>query len=165
VTVRPFRADDAPAVAAACQDPEIPRWTSVPSPYGTDDAREFISGTLRVDRPELSLAVVEASDEAVFLGAIGLRLPSPGVGEVGYWLAAPARGRGVATRAVRLICAWAFETMPLARIQLHTLPGNEASERVAERAGFTREGLLRSFAEMKGKRVDITMFSLLPGEL
>jgi [ribosomal protein S5]-alanine N-acetyltransferase len=66
---------------------------------------------------------------------------------------------------VRLICAWAFEELPLARLQLHTLPGNAASERVAERAGFTREGLLRSFAEMKGERVDITMFSLLPGEV
>jgi RimJ/RimL family protein N-acetyltransferase len=84
---------------------------------------------------------------------------------VGYWVAAPARGRGVAVRAVRLLCAWGFEARGLPRIQLHTLPGNVASERVAERAGFTREGLLRSFAVMKGRRTDITMFSLLPGEL
>ncbi len=106
-----------------------------------------------------------AAQTTRFLGAIGFRLPAPAVGEVGYWLAAPARGRGVATRAVRLLCAWAFEELSLARIQLHTLPGNVASERLAERAGFTREGLLRSFAEMKGRRVDINMFSLLPGEL
>jgi RimJ/RimL family protein N-acetyltransferase len=165
VTLRPFRAEDAPALAAACQDPEIPRWTSVPSPYGERDALEFIARTSRADRAELSLAVVEASDAAELLGAIGLRLPVPGVGELGYWLAAPARGRGVATRALRLLCGWAFERLLLARLQLHTLPGNEASERVAERAGFTREGVLRSFAEMKGKRVDITMFSLLLGEL
>jgi RimJ/RimL family protein N-acetyltransferase len=59
----------------------------------------------------------------------------------------------------------AFEARGLARIQLHTLPGNVASERVAEGAGFTREGLLRSFAEFKGERTDITMFSLLPSDL
>ena len=61
--------------------------------------------------------------------------------------------------------AWAFEARGYARIQLHTLPGNEPSARVAERAGFKREGLLRSFAMMKGGRTDIVMFSLLPGEL
>ena len=98
-------------------------------------------------------------------GAIGLRLPAERVGDVGYWLASWARGRGVATRALRLLCAWAFDSLDLARIQLHTLPDNDASQRVAERAGFRREGLLRSWTEMKGRRVDLVMFSLLPGEL
>jgi RimJ/RimL family protein N-acetyltransferase len=164
VTLRPLSEDDVPAVAEACQDPEIPRWTNVPSPYGEDDARAFVNDTMRGERPELSLAIVDANDDTL-LGAIGLRLPAPGVGEVGYWLAAAARGRGAATRSVRLMCAWAFERLLLERIQLHTLPGNDASERVAERAGFTREGVLRSFTEMKGRRVDITMFSVRPGEL
>lgn len=164
MTLRQWRESDAPAVAAICQDPEIPRWTNVPSPYTEADAREFIRETLGGERAEMARAIVDSHDDRL-LGAIGLRLPAPGVGEVGYWLAASARGRGAATRAVRLMCAWAFRQFSLARIQLHTLPGNEASERVAERAGFTREGVLRSFTEMKGRRVDITMFSLLPGEL
>jgi RimJ/RimL family protein N-acetyltransferase len=164
VTLRPPRESDAPAVAEACQDPEIPRWTKVPSPYGEAEARAFVTEVVHGDRPEMSLAITDASD-GTLLGMVGLRQPDAGVGEVGYWLAAPARGRGVATRAVRLMCEWAFGELDLARIQLHTLPGNDASERVAERAGFTREGVLRSFTEMKGRRVDITMFSLLPGEL
>jgi RimJ/RimL family protein N-acetyltransferase len=164
VTLRRFREDDVPALTEACQDPEIPRWTNVPSPYTEEDARVFIHDTLRGDREEMSLAIADARTDEL-LGAIGLRLRAPGLAEIGYWLAAPARGRGAATRAARLICQWAFAEMPLARMQLHTLPGNEASERVAERAGFTREGVLRSFGEMKGRRVDITMFSLLPGEL
>jgi RimJ/RimL family protein N-acetyltransferase len=164
VTLRGWREEDIPAVTAICQDPEIPRWTNVPSPYTEDDARAFIGDVLAGRFHELALAVVDApSDE--LLGAVGLRLPQAVVGEVGYWVGAHARGRGVATRAVRLLCEWAFERLDLVRIKLHTLPGNRASERVAERAGFTREGLLRSFAEMKGERVDITMFSLLPGEL
>ena len=69
------------------------------------------------------------------------------------------------TIVMAMLVAWAFEARGYARIQLHTLPGNEPSARVAERAGFKREGLLRSFAMMKGGRTDIVMFSLLPGEL
>ncbi|HEY7630332.1 MAG TPA: GNAT family N-acetyltransferase [Thermoleophilaceae bacterium] len=164
MTLRRWREDDVPAVAAICQDPEIPRWTNVPSPYAEDDARAFIGDVLAGRFHELALAVTDASSDEL-LGAVGFRLPEPVVGEVGYWVGAHARGRGVATRAVRLICEWAFEQLHLVRIQLHTLPGNVGSERVAERVGFTREGLLRSFAEMKGERVDITMFSLMPGEL
>ncbi|HEY1594976.1 MAG TPA: GNAT family N-acetyltransferase [Thermoleophilaceae bacterium] len=157
------REEDAPAIFEACQDPEIPRWTNVPSPYTEDNAWSFVRGAQRGEGHEMSLVIAGAVDDSL-IGAIGLRQPAPGVGDVGYWLAAPARGRGLTTRALRLLCAWGFEELALARIQLHTLPGNVASERVAERAGFTREGLLRSFTEMKGKRVDITMFSLLPGE-
>jgi RimJ/RimL family protein N-acetyltransferase len=164
VTLRLPREEDAPVIFEACQDPEIPRWTNVPSPYTEDDAWSFVRGVPRGEGPEMSLVIADADDDSL-IGAIGLRQPAPGVGDVGYWLAAPARGRGLTTRALRLLCAWGFEELALARIQLHTLPGNVASERVAERAGFTREGLLRSYTEMKGKRVDITMFSLLPGEL
>jgi RimJ/RimL family protein N-acetyltransferase len=163
VTLRQWREDDAPAVADICQDPEIPRWTNVPSPYTEADAREFIRETLACERAEMARAIVDAHDDTL-LGAIGLRLPAPGVGEVGYWLAAPARGRGAATRAVRLMCAWAFRQFSLARIQLHTLPGNDASERVAERAGFTREGVLRRAQWRLGAWHDVVLYSKLRGE-
>jgi ribosomal-protein-alanine N-acetyltransferase len=79
-------------------------------------------------------------------------------------IAAAARGRGVTTRAVRLLCNWLFEDLRLARIQLLAEPDNVASWRVAERVGFTREGLLRSWTEMKGRRRDFYIYSLLPGE-
>ncbi|HEX6460004.1 MAG TPA: GNAT family N-acetyltransferase [Thermoleophilaceae bacterium] len=159
MTLRRWREEDAPRVAEICQDPEIPRWTNVPSPYTEDDARAFIRGA-----DDRARAIVDAGSGEL-LGAVGLRFPDDGVGEVGYWLGAHARGRGVATRAVKLMCRWAFDEFSLGRMQLHTLPGNEASERVAERAGFTREGVLRQFAVMKGERRDITMFSLLPEEI
>lgn len=164
MTLRPWRESDIPAIARACQDPEIPRWTNVPSPYTEEHARDFVTHGVPGRAYDLQLAIVDAeSDEP--LGSIGLFANREGVGEVGYWVAAPARGRGVAVRALRLVVAWGFEERRYARIQLHTLPGNTASERVAEKAGFTREGLLRSFTEFKGRRTDITMFSLLPGEL
>src|SRR4051794_4288775 len=160
VTLRAFRLDDAPTVSAACQDPDIPRFTHVPYDYSERDAREFIAGTLGPGRDERSFAIVGAGDD-VLLGALGFRLPHPGTGEIGYWVAAEARGRGVATRAVRLICESAFAELDIARMQLLAHVENTASHRLAERCGFTREGVLRSWAEMKDGRVDLVMFSLL----
>jgi RimJ/RimL family protein N-acetyltransferase len=74
VTLRPWTLDDVPAMTAAVQDPEIPRWTEVPSPYGEDDAREFIGKLQSGEIAELALAIVDAADGAL-LGSVGLRLP------------------------------------------------------------------------------------------
>jgi len=164
VTLREWRESDIPAIVEACQDPEVARWTNVPSPYGEEHAREFVAHGIPGRQDDLHFAVVDADSDAL-LGSIGIWTVQEGVGEIGYWVAASARRRGVAVRSVRLLVAWAFEARGYARIQLHTLPGHEPSARVAERAGFKREGLLRSFAMMKGGRTDIVMFSLLPGEL
>jgi RimJ/RimL family protein N-acetyltransferase len=75
------------------------------------------------------------------------------------------RGHGAATRAVRLLARWAFDDLGIARLELTCGPDNTASQRVAERCGFTREGVLRSHMPFKGGRRDTVMFSLLPGEL
>jgi RimJ/RimL family protein N-acetyltransferase len=85
--------------------------------------------------------------------------------EIGYWVAREARGRGVASGAVVLLGAWLFESLQLARLQIHTETENLASQRVAERAGFTREGVLRSYELIKGRPIDVVMFSALPGDL
>jgi RimJ/RimL family protein N-acetyltransferase len=77
---------------------------------------------------------------------------------------ADARGRGVASRAVALLARFAFDQLGAARVQLLTESDNVASQRVAEKAGFTREGTLRSFLDFKGRRRDAVMFSLLPGD-
>jgi RimJ/RimL family protein N-acetyltransferase len=78
-----------------------------------------------------------------------------------------ARGRGVATRAVLLIARWAIRDCGLRRLQLRADIANAASQRVAEKAGFKREGVLRSvrYSERQGRRVDFAVFSLLPDEL
>src|ERR687897_987938 len=86
------------------------------------------------------------------------------IGELGYWAAPEFRGRGYVTRAVRLLSRWAFDDVELPRLQLGTFPGNTASERVAQKCGFTREGLLRAWLEQRGVRRDVTMWSLLPGD-
>jgi RimJ/RimL family protein N-acetyltransferase len=85
-------------------------------------------------------------------------------GEVGYWLVAAARGQGHATRAVQLICGWGFAALALERIALLAATGNPASQHVAERAGFTREAVLRSHTTGRRGRDDMVAFSLLRGE-
>lgn len=85
---------------------------------------------------------------------------------VGYWVAAEARGRGVCTRALRLLSRHALEELELQRVDLVTDPDNVASQRVAEKVGFRREGVLRAHLRHPGGRIrDSVMFSLLPGEL
>jgi len=100
-------------------------------------------------------------------GSIGLRWSEEhDVAEIGYWLRADARGRGLMTRALVLIAAAALE-QGAARVQLRADVENVASRRVAERAGFTLEGVLRSahWNPRLGRRQDWAMYSVLPGEL
>lgn len=83
--------------------------------------------------------------------------------EIGYWLFPHTRGRGTATRLARFLAEYGFSS-GLERVEARVNAGNTASERVLERAGFTREGLLRSMRLRSGDRSDQTLFSLLPGE-
>jgi RimJ/RimL family protein N-acetyltransferase len=81
-------------------------------------------------------------------------------------MGAPTRGRGVCTRALRLLAGWAFQELDLRRLELVTDPDNLASQRVAEKAGFRREGVLRAYLiDRDGSFRDAVMFSLLPGDL
>ena len=161
--LRPWVEDDVPALVAACNDPEIPRWIPVsPSPYTEEDARAFIRGEVR-SGPEHSFAMTY--DEAV-LGSIGMSVNMNRTGHVGYWCAREARGRGLTPRALRLVCRYGFGELSLGRLELITDPDNRASQRVAEKVGFRREGVLRShMLHPYGRRRDSVMFSLLPDEL
>ena len=102
------------------------------------------------------------------LGLISLRIAerNPGLAAVGYWLRPEARGRGAATVAVQLIARWAFNEVGVQRLELITAPENVAPQRVAERAGFTCEGVLRGLVATKTNvRQDTVMFSVLPADL
>jgi RimJ/RimL family protein N-acetyltransferase len=160
IVLRPLTEDDAPALAAAIgEDPELDRWTSIPFPYSEDRAREFLATT-----EESAFAILDRTSGEL-LGGAGARTYSAAIVEIGYWVKAEARGRGVATRALALLARFAFDELGAARVQLRTEPDNVASQRVAEKAGFTREGILRSVLELKGRRRDAVMFSLLPEDL
>jgi ribosomal-protein-alanine N-acetyltransferase len=159
IILRAYTEDDVPALVATLNDREISRWTRIPFPYTEEDAWEFLRSTT-----ETAFAVINKRTGDL-LGGIGLRLPADGIGEVGYWVRREARGRGVATRALLLISRWALEDQKLVRVQLTAEPGNVASQRVAEKAGYTREGLLRRFLNIGGERRDGIMFSRLPEDV
>ena len=142
--LRPPRPEDADAITAACQDPEIPRWTFVPSPYGRADAEVYIA-SCAADREAgrtAAFLAVDADDRLLASLSVMELDREPGYGEIGYWVAAEARGRGVATRAVRLLADWARRELGLTRIDILPHKDNAASRRVAEKAGFTDTGEL-----------------------
>ena len=166
--LRPWLLEDAPAVTAACQDPEIARWIPViPVPYEEQHARAFLeqSARSRENGESYGFAVLDAETGAL-LGAIGIGLLPFRCGRIGYWVAREARGRGVGTTALKALCSWAVNELGLKRLDLLTDPDNLASQRVAEKAGFQREGIMRSSLEYQdGRRRDSVLFSLLPDEL
>jgi RimJ/RimL family protein N-acetyltransferase len=166
--LRAWRDSDLPSLVTAGQDPEISRWTRVPYPYGTSDARAYLlqrhdslhAGTAA------PFAIVSAADREHLLGSISLLRFSwkHARAEVGYWLARDARGHGHATRAVRLISDWGFRRLGLERLDLMAATENPASQRVAERCGFTREAMLRSYLLGKEGRQDMVVFGLLASD-
>jgi RimJ/RimL family protein N-acetyltransferase len=166
--LRQWGLEDAERLTAACQDPEIARWIPViPSPYTELDAHSYI-GHARENwnRGEAyNLAILEA-ESGDLAGSIAVRLGRFNTGHYGYWIAAGARGRGIATEALNALCRWGVDTLHLRRLELLTDPDNLASQRVAEKVGFQREGILRSSLEYRdGTRRDSIIFSLLPDEL
>ena len=155
IVLRPFTEKDVPEVAAACRDPEIARWIPVPVPYSEDDARTYIA-TAREAR-----AIVDAHTGEL-LGSIGWRVVDQGNVQIGYWVKRDAWGRGVATTALKLLSRWALAELGVERVQLLAEPGNRASCRVAEKAGFAAEGTLRRYLDVRGERRDGIMFALVP---
>jgi RimJ/RimL family protein N-acetyltransferase len=168
VRIRLMAEADLPAIIAACQDPEIPRWTRVPQPYGEPEARSWFEreAEQRGRGEQLGLLIVDP-DDGRLLGSVGIVRVDPQEGrcELGYWTERDSRRRGLATRAVRLLSGWVFENLPVDRIEIHAEPDNAASRRVAERAGFSFEGVLRAYRVKNGLRRDAASYSLLRSEL
>jgi RimJ/RimL family protein N-acetyltransferase len=136
VTLRPGRLSDADALTDACQDPEVQRWSLVlPWPYQREDAVAYVERSFRqaAEGTSINLVIVDASDRLV--GSISVF-----AGEIGYWVAPGARGRGFASRSLILLRDWAHEVLGHDRLTLLIHPDNAASRRVAERAGFADSG-------------------------
>jgi RimJ/RimL family protein N-acetyltransferase len=172
VTLRPWgEPGDVEAITAACNDRAIAEFLDmIPSPYTEDDACDYLARCRAgwADGTSTNFAITDAKTrEAV--GSIGVRWSEPdqGVAEVGYWVAPQARGGGLCTRAVQLVSRWAIADCGAERLQLRADEQNTASRKVAENAGYTQEGVLRSsrYNARLDRRVDFVMYSLLAGEL
>jgi len=144
--LRPWRFDDLPALIAAHRDPELRRrlFTTL-----TDeaDARRWLDAQAAgwAAATRFSFAVVAGGEDGSPLGHAVVTPGTAGVAEVGYWTAAPARGRGVAARALETLSRWALETqdlVPLTRLELLHASGNAASCRVAVKCGYALHDVL-----------------------
>lgn len=165
VRLRPWRASDAAALLSAFSDDEIqrfswPHWRA----YTLADAEDYLSEQERARRAghEVQWAMVDSASDRL-AGCVSLYDVETDAGRacVGYWVASHARRRGLAATSVGVVARWAFTALGTARLQLTCGPDNIASQAVADRCGFTREGLLRSHMPFKGARRDTLVFSLL----
>ncbi len=136
---------DVDAITEAAQDPEVPRWTTLPSPYARSDAEGFVANAAGWwdAGTELTWAI-RLDDRCV--GMLGLHRLEPGASaEIGYWMAAPVRGRGYLTEAARAVIDFAFDpaAIDLKRLEWRAVVGNVPSARAARALGFRYEGLVR----------------------
>ncbi len=170
VVLRPWRSSDAALMVAASSDPAIERYNG-PAPATAADAVAVIERiqerwrtfVVEGDPTGAAFAIVDAA-LAEPVGMCGVdHWSSTDVAQFGYWLAAGARGRGHATRAVTLMTGWLFE-LGAARVFLTIESDNAASAAVARRAGFTYEGTLRAYGVWQGQRKDVDVFAVLPDE-
>ena len=168
VVLRPWQDDDLALVEAASRDDYVALIERMPVPFEVRAGREWLEERrAQVERDRgWALAMVDAATGRAIGGTgITFRHP-PGAAEPGMWVIAEERNRGVAERATRLVCRWALTAETgIARVQATVEPWNVASQRVLEKVGFVREGLLRSYGSWRGERQDVFLYSLLPSDL
>ena len=162
VRLRPWRADDAAAVYAACQDAELQRWTEVPVPYLPEHAEQYV-GPVAADTWAAggALFAVEELAGGGPVGAVTLFGVRDGVAAVGYWTIAAQRGRGLTGEALRVLRDWTFDELGARRVELIADPANTGSCRVAESAGLRAEGVLRQRYLHRGVPGDVVLYALL----
>ncbi|GAA0281547.1 GNAT family N-acetyltransferase [Streptomyces polychromogenes] len=167
LSLRPFAPSDAQEVHAACQDPEIQRWTLVPSPYEREHAEAWVNevcpASWREDR-EYAFAV-RLGEDGPLVASVGVHVRGPGAYEIGYWTAKEHRGRGYMAEAVGGVARWLFTEVGAGRLEWRAAVGNAASRAVAEKAGFRVEGVLRAALDLRGTLRDCWVGGLLPSDL
>lgn len=136
--------------------------------YTRDDAVAFVRDSVQAWREEkaFDFAIRPREDPERHLGNISIWQTSRTgrIGEIGYWIRTDLTGRGYATEATRALMRVGFELLGLHKVTLRIAVGNRGSERVAEKLGFTREGLLREELLIRGNWMDHTLYSMLEGE-
>ncbi|MFD6095903.1 GNAT family N-acetyltransferase [Nocardiopsis flavescens] len=169
--LRAFIEDDIDDVYAACNDPGLQAWLPLPRPgcpYTRADAEQWcreIAPGIRTGGEGQQWAVTTAQDGRL-VGAVGLmRVLWPAMNsEIGYWAAPWARGLGHTAEAVVAVSRWALDR-GFQRLEIKAATGNTGSRRVAEKAGFTLEGVERSAMPLHEGRTDLAVYGLVPADL
>jgi RimJ/RimL family protein N-acetyltransferase len=161
--LEPFAPQHVPAIAEVVVDPDILRFTGVPDPPEPGFPAEWVARYERGRRDGTREAFAAIAPDGTFLGtAMAPRIDRAAREmELGYLVAPPARGRGLGTALLRAMTGWGFDEGAL-RLELRVSVANPASQRVAERAGYVREGVLRSLHFKGGLRDDTIIYSRLP---
>jgi [ribosomal protein S5]-alanine N-acetyltransferase len=146
----------------AMSDADILRFTRTPDPIPEGWVEQWLAAFDGDDR--YAFAIVDAEDRFLGYAVTGRVDRSDLEVELGYAVTPAARGRGVATEALRQLTEWAFD-QGMQRVTALISPDNAASSRVALKAGYTYEGVLRSMHHIDGRRSDLQSWSILPGEL
>jgi RimJ/RimL family protein N-acetyltransferase len=157
--------DDVDAILPAFTDPELREAGNLPA-FDRQALRASVEELPRLAAAGrlLALSAVDSkAGEIVGGGTLHHLDVERRIVEIGYFVLPHARRRGFATVIARLLAEHAF-SLGIERVAAYVNVGNTASERVVERAGFTREGVVRSMPKPDGRRVDKTLFSLLPGD-
>ncbi|MEV0847349.1 GNAT family N-acetyltransferase [Streptomyces sp. NPDC049954] len=167
--LRPFDASDIEETRASCADPLIQRWLPLPQPCTREDAAAWctkIAHSLRESGDGIHFAVTEAGTGRP-AGTTGLKRTdwAARVSEVGYWVSAWARGRGTATEATREVGRRLLTEQGFERLEVRAATQNAASRKVALKAGTRHEGVLRNAGFVHAGRIDLDLFSLVPGDL
>lgn len=167
VVLRGLRNSDAPKIAVAGADVETQKWLPLPRPYTLSDANRFID--------EFAVATLTAGTGIVFaieqnndfVGCIDIKRAEwlNGNCEIGYWTMPSHRGRGLMTRALELVSRWVIREQGFVRVEVRVALENLASQRVAEKAGFVREGVAREAGRVHEGRVDLVIYSRVRGDL
>jgi len=161
LVLREWHRADSAALVALVHDPEVRRWLDrIPDPYTADDAEEYIAGTRVQLTAGTAVGLAVVADDGRLLGSVGLRFDDEGgrTAEIGYWVGAAARGRGVASTAARLLSDFGLGPVGLQRVELNAAVGNAASRRVAEKAGFEAEGVRRAWRAVGGVPTDFAVY-------
>jgi RimJ/RimL family protein N-acetyltransferase len=169
--IRPFREGDASALYEAVRESisEVSPWLPwCHQDYSIEESREFIgSREIASQGGEwYSLGIFE-TDGGRFLGGVGINFINRvhQMANLGYWVRTSAAGRGIATAATRMAARFGFEQLGLQRIEIVVAVANIPSQRVAEKAGARREGVLRNRLLIRGESLDAVLFSLVAGDL
>jgi RimJ/RimL family protein N-acetyltransferase len=152
VTLRAHREDDVPGVLEQSVDRASVRWTTVPTPYGVEDARAFVGDTMPAGWASGRWGfAVEL--EARYAGTVELRDDGGGRAEIAYGSHPWVRGTGAMERACRLLLDWGFAERGVRTVVWHAHVGNWASRRLAWRLGFSFDGTLRGFIRHRDDRL------------
>ncbi|QNP63577.1 GNAT family N-acetyltransferase [Streptomyces genisteinicus] len=166
--LRTFTAEDTEAVYRACQDPDIRRWTTVPSPYEWQHAAEFTEHMVPDGWRNSTMCTfaVLPREGGPLMASVGVTLRTfSGTWEIGFWTGKEHRGRGVMAEAVSAVAHWSFMRLGATRLEWRAEVGNTGSRAVAEKAGFRVEGCLRAALLNKDTLRDAWVGSLLPSDL